>query len=158
MCVLLCIPLYIPLCIAPRTHPPHPNVTLGTHASLSIWVYNTTLNAYQVSGGSHTLPGGAITACAWAPTLGRPVELLAAAAGPHAAVFSITGPIDALQVGPVADLKHKGRVWKLEWNMLGNWLAVGTEDGGVQLWRPDLVGEWALQHSVVAAEDGGAMR
>lgn len=94
----------------------------------------------------------AVVACTWAPTLGRPVELLAAAEGATVHVLSLQGAIDALQVERVARLEHGAAVWKVEWNMLGNWLAVGTDDGAVQLWRPNLLDEWALQHTIAAVE------
>lgn len=43
--------------------------------------------------------GKPITSVAWAPTLERPVELVAVAAGQRVLVWSLQGPADAMQVG-----------------------------------------------------------
>lgn len=80
------------------------------------------------------------------------MELVAAADGTTVHVVSLHGAIDALQIASVARLEHAADVWKVEWNMLGNWLAVGTDDGAVHLWRPNLLDEWALQHTIAAVD------
>ena len=85
------------------------------------------------------------------------MELVAAAAGSTVHVLSLKGAIDALQVVSVAQLQHAAAAWKVEWNMLGSWLAVGTEDGVVQLWRPNLMDEWALQHTIAAVQPQDSM-
>lgn len=99
--------------------------------------------------------GQTATVAAWAPTLGRPVELLAVASGNLVTLWSLQGQADSLQVKRVAGLEHKHAVWQLEWNMLGNFLAASTDGGDVCLWRPDFAGEWVLQ-SKICADDTSA--
>ncbi len=55
-------------------------------------------------------------------------------------------------------LEHAHPIWRVEWNMLGNWLAASTENSEVCLWRPDLMGEWLLVNRIVGREGGGGMR
>lgn len=123
---------------------------------MAVWVFNAPHNTWQISGPPQPM-SKPVVACAWAPTLGRPLELVAAADGATVHVLSLAGAIDVLQIASVAQLKHPAAVWKVEWNMLGNWLAVGTEDGAVQLWRPNLLDEWALQHTVMGVQPQDGM-
>jgi len=53
-----------------------------------------------------------------------------------------------LQVEQKAVLQHDSHVRQVEWNAMGTWLAVATEEGGVSLWRPDLGGDWSCQSRV----------
>ena len=100
--------------------------------------------------------GQAIGAVAWAPTLGRPMDLLAVAAGRRVIIWALRGAVDALQAERVAVLEHDAGVWQLGWNMLGNWLAASTEAGEVCMWRPDLAGEWLLLNKVTSGGAGAA--
>ena len=50
-------------------------------------------------------------------------------------------------------MQHDHGVWKVEWNVFGNWLTTSTEGGEVCMWRPDLGGEWRLLNKVLG---GGA--
>ena len=89
-----------------------------------------------------------ISAVAWAPTLGRPKELIAVAAGPRVVLWALAGAADALAAQRVAVLDHSHDVWQLGWNLAGNWLAASTEGGEVCMWRPDLAGEWLLLNTI----------
>lgn len=51
---------------------------------------------------SAQLPGPPASAVAWAPLLGRPADLVAAAAGRDITVWSLEGRADALEVGALA--------------------------------------------------------
>jgi hypothetical protein len=90
----------------------------------------------------------------WAPTLGRPKDLIAVAAGSSVVLWAVEGQADALHVERVAVLAHSAAVWQLGWNLFGNFLAASTEGGEVCMWRPDFAGEWRLQNSLVNTEDG----
>lgn len=81
--------------------------------------------------------------------MGRPNDVIAVAAGPTVLLWKLEGPADVLRVDRLARLQHSAGVWRLEWNVLGNWLAASTEAGDVCLWRPDLSGEWLLLSRVV---------
>ncbi len=56
-----------------------------------------------------------------------------------------------VQAEVVATLEHPGGFWKVEWNLLGNWLAGSTEDSQVLLYRPNLAGTWLLQNRICGA-------
>lgn len=129
-----------------------PALLVGTGEGAAIWAYSAPLNCWQVSAPLVAAEEGPVAAVAWAPTLGRPLELVAAAAGPRVHVFSCQGPVDALQTTEVAVLEHPAPVWKVEWNMLGNWLATSSEDCTVRLWRPDFAGRWGLLHKIVGTQ------
>jgi WD40 repeat protein len=81
---------------------------------------------------------------AWAPQLGRPYDIVAVACGTCVNLWSISGPVDELDMHVIATLEHDAHVWQVGWNMTGNWLAASTDDNRVCLWRPDLAGEWLL--------------
>jgi hypothetical protein len=89
---------------------------------------------------------------AWAPTLGRPYDIAAVAAGPAVLLWKLTGAADSLQVEQLARLQHAADVWQVEWNLLGSWLAASTEGGEVLMWRPDLSGEWLLLNRIVGEQ------
>ena len=89
---------------------------------------------------------------AWAPTLGRPYDIAAVAAGPAVLLWKLTGAADSLQVEQLARLQHAADVWQVEWNLLGSWLAASTEGGEVLMWRPDLSGEWLLLNRIAGEQ------
>ena len=65
--------------------------------------------------------------------------------GPGAPAPSSSAPVPLEAI-----LRHSAPVWKLEWAPLGGgWLAAGTEEGAVALWRQDLRGAWAAQSAIV---------
>lgn len=114
-------------------------------------------NGHKSVGNSHDRNGNkasdqAAGVVAWAPTLGRPFELLAVGTKNLVTLWSLLGRADSLQVERVADLEHEHTVWQLEWNMLGNFLAASTDGGEVCLWRPDFGGEWILQNKICAGD------
>lgn len=126
------------------------------HAEL--WMFHKATLGWErmatlgTAGGDYS--GQGISAVAWAPTLGRPVEVVAVASGSRVVLWSLRGPIDALEIERVAVLEHDSPVWSIAWNMLGNWLAASTEAGEVCMWRPDLAGEWLLLNKITGG--GGA--
>ena len=68
----------------------------------------------------------------------------------------ITGKQPYMQVDQVALLEVGAPVWGVEFNLLGTWLAASCADAAVQLWRPNLVGDWAcLQRIVGTQRDAG---
>lgn len=89
---------------------------------------------------------------AWAPTLGRPTDVVAVAAGPRVVLWSLSGAADEIKVDRVATLEHGHDVWQVGWNLLGNWLAASTEGGEVCMWRPDFAGEWNLVNTIAGAQ------
>ena len=143
----------------------------------SIWLFRTPLLRWTRACTLDPSSTGAcsdVSAVAWAPA-GSPAapERVATAAGEKVRVFALAGAADALvaasssssrggpgpgapapsssaPVRPEAILRHSAPVWKLEWAPLGGgWLAAGTEEGAVALWRQDLRGAWAAQSAIV---------
>ena len=94
-----------------------------------------------------------VTSVHWAPTMGRPCELVAASHGSIVDLFSLSGDTSALQVDLTSSLEHTAPVWKVEFNMLGTCLAVATEANLVHLWKPDFGGKWLLVSSVAGSPD-----
>lgn len=76
--------------------------------------------------------------------MGRPVELLAAGSGRCADVFVLSRDGGQLVSERMDGLSHEGGVWKVEWDMLGLSLAVGTDAQRVYVWRGGLDGEWRI--------------
>lgn len=60
-----------------------------------------------------------------------------------------------MQVEQVALLELGASVWRVEFNLLGTWLAASCADSAVQLWRPNLVGEWACLQRIVGTDRAG---
>lgn len=90
--------------------------------------------------------------------MGRPVELLAAGSGSCADIFVLSQDAGQLVSEPAIELPHSGGVWKVEWDMLGLSLAVGTETQRVYVWRAGLDGTWrttaVLQGDACAGHGG----
>lgn len=93
-----------------------------------------------------------VTAVAWAPPSGRPTHLVAIAHGRSISIWHLSGPADSLQVEEVAQLKAKGQVLQMEFNMMGSWLAASIQAGTVQLFRPLLDGSWHLLSEVCSEQ------
>jgi hypothetical protein len=123
-----------------------------------VWMFRAALlrweRVVQLGVAADDYGGRGVAAVAWAPTLGRPSELIAVAAGPCVVLWALRGEADAPRAESVAVLRHTADVWQLGWNMMGNWLAASTEGGEVCMWRPDLSGEWLLLNKI--AGGGGA--
>lgn len=136
-----------------------PLLAVGTATgAVEIWMYSQQLLRWEhvLRLGNTPTPDSSdypITALAWAPTLGRPVDLIAVASGRRVEVRSLRGAVDAMEVDTVAVLEHDHSVWKLGWNIFGTWLACSTEGGEICMWRPDLAGEWLLLNKII----GGGM-
>ena len=62
-----------------------------------------------------------------------------------------------MQVDQVAQLELGAPVWRVEFNLLGTWLAASCADAAVQLWRPNLVGEWACLQRIVGTDRAAVM-
>jgi WD40 repeat protein len=148
-----------------RGHDPAlpPLLAAGTAGGgVQVWMFRRSLlrweRAAQLGSAADDYQGCPVAAVAWAPTLGRPAELVAAAAGTRVVLWALRGAADALEAERVAVLEHEHGVWQLGWNLLGSWLAASTEGGEVCMWRPDLSGEWLLLNKIqgggAAAEDG----
>jgi len=89
-----------------------------------------------------------VSSISWAPILGRPKDLIAVASGPVVTLWSLEGPLDAMEIETVANLEHEAHVFQVGWNMVGNWLAVSTRAGEICMWRPDLAGEWIMCNKI----------
>lgn len=98
-------------------------------------------------------PGALVTSVHWAPTLGRPCELVATSHGSMVDIFSLTGDTSSLQVELLTSLEHSAPVWKVEFNMLGTCLAAATETNLVHLWKPDFGGKWLLVSAIAGSAD-----
>lgn len=130
-----------------------PLLLVGTALGFAqVWVYRRQLMRWEHAatlGGPQEAGGRPVADVAWAPTLGRPYDIAAVAAGPAVLLWRLTGAADSLQVEQLARLQHLADVWQLEWNLLGSWLAASTDAGEICMWRPDLGGEWLLLNKVV---------
>lgn len=80
----------------------------------------------------------------WAQPLARPQELVAVGAGATVHVFGLKGDAcrGTMQYELLADLSHAAPVWRVQWDQMGNQLAVSTDDQCVHVYRPDMVGNW----------------
>ncbi|KAK9814583.1 hypothetical protein WJX72_008201 [[Myrmecia] bisecta] len=128
-----------------------PLLAVGTSFGAKVWMARPALGDWVVAA---DLSGSEATAIvsdvAWARSTGQPSELLAVAAGSSVHVWSLRGKADGMEAECIAQLKHAAPVWKLDWNMLGNWLAASSEDSQVSLWRRGLAGDWKLTSRLVA--------
>ncbi|KAI7846335.1 hypothetical protein COHA_000172 [Chlorella ohadii] len=131
-----------------------PLLVAGTaQAGAQIWYYQQQLMRWELAatlGSPQDYGSKPVADVAWAPTLGRPFDIVAVAAGPTVLLWKLTGAADSLQAEQLARLQHTAGVWQVEWNMLGSWLAASTEGGEVCMWRPDLSGEWLLLNRITS--------
>jgi hypothetical protein len=94
----------------------------------------------------------------WAPTLGRPYELVAVSYGASVGVTRLDGSPTSLEPTSLGLLTHPSRVWRVEFNAHGNALGASLEAGAagvgeVWLYMPTLGGVWG---AVSKIEGGGA--
>ncbi|KAI3453804.1 hypothetical protein Pfo_010467 [Paulownia fortunei] len=99
-----------------------------------------------------SLPGdknNQIYAVSWAPSTGRPYELIAVATLKGISIWHLgsnTDPDGRLSVHKVAMLSaYDSEVWQMEWDMSGMILATTGSDGVVRLWQSNLNGVWHEQ-------------
>eukprot|EP00775_Hariotina_reticulata_P004115 gene4115-4361_t len=135
-----------------------PLLVTGHDQGGNIWAYCQQSMSWQEKCSLTAPPGSnaaALQAVHWAPTLGRPQELLAASFGNAAVIYKVlpaaatdnmaADGLGQLAVRVVAQLQHPAAVWKLEFNRLGNTLACSLEDQpAVWLWMPAIDGQWSL--------------
>ncbi len=104
----------------------------------AVWAYRPSLGSWARAAVLEGRAGGSrTTALAWAPRLGRPTELVAAASPASISLHTLSGPSDAPTVRTVATLDAPGvlpstagdvsasetGVWALEFDAFGTWLA-----------------------------------
>mmetsp|Transcript_32993 Transcript_32993/g.93431 ORF Transcript_32993/g.93431 Transcript_32993/m.93431 type:complete len:325 (+) Transcript_32993:163-1137(+) len=122
---------------------PGPLMAVGTSGhGASVWQYENSLMSWQEC----TRFGEGHVAClAWAPTLGRPSEIVAVGTGSSVQIWALSGTADAdMAVEKVDTVSAGAPVWKVEWNMLGTSLAVSTDSAEVLVFSPNLVGKFTL--------------
>lgn len=126
--------------------------------SADVWHYVTELMLWQHAASLKVSSTEPITSVHWAPTLGRPQDLIAVAHGTTVDVFSLHGDAAAPSVQLHATLPHDAPVWRVEFCRMGTSLAAASDDNKVTVWRPNFVGEWinmcVIQGSDAMAEDG----
>ncbi len=76
-----------------------PTLLISGPAGAAVWWHDAARCAWAESA---QLPGPPASAVAWAPLLGRPADLVAAAAGRDITVWSLEGRADALEVRALA--------------------------------------------------------
>ncbi len=86
--------------------------------------------------------GAPVASLDWAEPLGRPLELLALAAGRGVEVHGLSGDTGALRVQQAASLEHDAPVHSVAWDAWGNQLAVGVDGQQVAVYMPDLNGDF----------------
>lgn len=89
-----------------------------------------------------------VTYIAWAPSIGRPYDIIAVALDRNVILWKLEGPANMPVCTQLAVLEHDHRVWLLDWNWSGTWLGASTEGCEIWMWRPDLTGAWACQNKI----------
>eukprot|EP00898_Chlorokybus_atmophyticus_P003679 jgi/Chlat1/4311/Chrsp29S04474 len=114
----------------------------GFKAPLGRWLLLTTLTGHPAQ----------VTSISWAPNMGRSLELIAVASGESVHLWQVQLDRRTLteaklhvtakheQIAVFDD--HHSKVWKVEWNFVGNTLASSGEDGQIRLWVANVLGEW----------------
>lgn len=150
----------------PKSSPTHrvlpPLLAVGTSAGTAhvLMFHQAFMRWYHVADledgndGDEHARNKEVSAIAWAPTLGRPIDIIAVATGTRVVLWSLGGDADSPTVKRLTVLDHGDEVWQLEWNMTGTWLAASTEAGEVCMWRPDLAGEWVQWNKIVEGDGG----
>ncbi|MEW5301758.1 MAG: hypothetical protein WDW36_004596 [Sanguina aurantia] len=156
------------LCWRPFSTGTAPMLAAACGPSVQIWQHDLAHLKWKLHAELQSSSRQPICCLDWAPAMGRPVELLAAGSGSCADVFvlsrdeggsSSSGGGGGGVVGELYEaLQHQGAVWKVEWDLLGISLAVGTDAQRVYVWRADLAGVWrttSLLEGDASASFGG---
>ncbi|GAX75427.1 hypothetical protein CEUSTIGMA_g2871.t1 [Chlamydomonas eustigma] len=131
-----------------------PLLAVGSKGIVEIWQYMQRVMKWQrVSTFSLSEPDAQSVSVHWAPTLGRPCDLIAAAHGKVVDIFSLTGDTSDLKTQLLRSLKHDAAVHKVEFNTFGTCLAAATKANVLHLWKPDFVGKWLLVSSIAGSPD-----
>ncbi|BDA47913.1 probable Nucleoporin SEH1 [Coccomyxa sp. Obi] len=122
-----------------------PMMLLGTREGAQVFYYKGQLMSWELAA---KLGNEAVYDVAWASTANGHDEYIASAQGIKVVIWQLKGHADKVQAELVAVLEHTSPVCQVEWNAVGTWLAVATAEGGVNLWRPNLGGEWCCQSKI----------
>jgi hypothetical protein len=145
------------LCWRPFSPGVAPLLAVAHGARVEVWQYMQGVMSWaRAASLPASQPGAPVSSVHWAPTMGRPCELIAASRGASVDIVSLTGDTSSLATELLATLEHSAPVWRLEFNMFGTCLAAATETNLVHLWKPDFVGKWLLVSVVAGSPDAAA--
>lgn len=115
---------------------------------LQIWDYDDSSRKWKCAlkipptGGLSS--GNSILDVAWAPSLGRSFDVIAAGSKDGKVhIYKVQRVGETYRVNSHEEIAdHGAEVWKVEWNISGTVLASSGEDGKVRLWRSDAYGKF----------------
>lgn len=97
--------------------------------------------------------GCAAIAVDWAPTLGRPYDLVAVSFGATVTVFKVTGTPTKLDIDVVSQLRNPSSVWRIEFSLTTSTLACSLSDPAeIWLWMPSFSGSWRPVSRIVSGK------
>uniref|UniRef100_A0A7S3RAJ7 Uncharacterized protein n=1 Tax=Dunaliella tertiolecta TaxID=3047 RepID=A0A7S3RAJ7_DUNTE len=140
-----------------------PSLVVGTADEAVVMQYVHAHMAWKKACSLKLSAPGRVASIHWAPCLGRPQDLVAAAHGSTVDIFSLqaSSANGALEAELHSSLAHDADVWKVEWNMLGTCLGTATVSNRISVWRSNFVGEFSIVSAIqgcskVAAEGSEA--
>ncbi|CAD7702385.1 unnamed protein product [Ostreobium quekettii] len=129
-------------------------MAVGGSGGLSVFSYRRERMGWE----SACHAEGGVMGLDWAPSLGKPLELIATfGAGQDVTVWRLRRGEggEGLELEATAVLRHTAGVSKVRWDMLGVSLAASTEKNEVWVWSKGAGWEWECRRKIVGVEAGG---
>eukprot|EP00877_Chromochloris_zofingiensis_P005053 jgi/Chrzof1/14549/Cz09g07010.t1 len=141
------------LCWRPFTAGIPPIIVTGSREGAVAWCYNQSTMSWKEAGRFRHDVGCAAIAVDWAPTLGRPYDLVAVSFGATVTVFKVTGTPTKLDIDVVSQLRNPSSVWRIEFSLTTSTLACSLSDPAeIWLWMPSFSGSWRPVSRIVSGK------
>ncbi|EPE03724.1 protein transport protein sec13 [Ophiostoma piceae UAMH 11346] len=122
-------------------------VTGGSDNVLRIWTWDPATNTYVPEGSEQqaTLVGHTdwVRDVAWSPTVLQKSYIASASQDKTVRIWTADSQAPAANGGWTSKvLDFPTAVWRVNWSLSGNVLAVSTSDNKITMWKENLKGEW----------------
>ncbi|CAK7262591.1 GTPase-activating protein S13 [Sporothrix epigloea] len=118
-------------------------VTGGSDNVLRIWSWDPATSTYVAEGEPLTGHSNWVRDVAWSPTVLQKSYIASASQDMTVRIWTADAQAPAANGGWTSKvLTFDAAVWRVNWSLSGNVLAVSTADNKITMWKENLKGEW----------------
>ncbi|CAK7231187.1 GTPase-activating protein S13 [Sporothrix bragantina] len=126
-------------------------VTGGSDNVLRIWAWDAATSAYVAEGEPLTGHSDWVRDVAWSPTVLQKSYIASASQDKTVRIWTADAQAPAANGGWTSKvLNFDSAVWRVNWSLSGNVLAVSTANNKITMWKENLKGEWESVKSMGA--------